>query len=417
MGVSSDADASGSPLDRLLMTFLIVVGLLTLSFRFEQTTKLLWRNKWVVALFILILSSIIWSNFPGISLRRSIRSAGALIMVLVVLTESSPGAAVVALLKRLYFVHIPLSIVAIKYFRHFAVMYNWDGTEEQWTGLSIDKNSLGHVAMCSGLFCVWQIIQNWPKQNGERNYKKLAPSMSLLFLSLYLLRGSKNVHSSTAILGFVICTFFLIGLQFAKSRAARIKRALLVGIAASVILAPVGYVVFQSLDAAPVQAVFQATGRDMTFTDRTLIWTDVINDVSKTPILGIGFGAFWVGPIGYYRYPMPNWSRKTPGWRPEEGHNGFVDIYAQLGAVGLGLFLILMSGGLWGALIQLETDFRYGSLRLTFLLTIILSNMTETSFLDGTHGLWFLFLLFCVSLPNPSELKPAPVFQVHPRKA
>ncbi len=90
MGVSSDADASGSPLDRLLMTFLIVVGLLTLSFRFEQTTKLLWRNKWVVALFILILSSIIWSNFPGISLRRSIRSAGALIMVLVVLTESSP---------------------------------------------------------------------------------------------------------------------------------------------------------------------------------------------------------------------------------------------------------------------------------------------------------------------------------------
>jgi exopolysaccharide production protein ExoQ len=411
-GGSSIADAGGSPYDRFLMTLLMVVGLFVLASRGQQATLLLARNKWAVALFALILLSIVWSNFPDVSVRRSIRSVGTFIMVLMVLTESVPEETVRVLLKRLYFVHIPASIIAIKYFRHFAVGYNWDGSEEQWKGLATDKNSLGHVAMCSGLFCLWQIMQDWPKKDGKRQYRKLLPSFVLFLLSLYLLRGSKNVHSSTAILGFVLCVAFLMCLQFAKARAAQVKKLVLVGMAAVIVFGPIGYGIFQSFDAAPVKAVFQATGRDMTFTDRNLIWTDVINDVAKTPILGVGFGAFWVGPIGYTTYPMPNWSRKTPGWRPEEGHNGFVDIYAQLGVVGLIVFLFFTVSSLSGALTNLGTNFSYGSLRLTFLLAIILSNITETSFLDGTHGLWFLFLLFCVNFPKPLEPLPAPAFQV-----
>lgn len=411
-GGSSVSDAGGSPYDRFLMTFLMVVGLLVLASRSQQATRLLARNKWVVALFALILLSIIWSNFPDISVRRSIRSTGTLIMVLMVLTERFPEETVRVLLKRLYSVHIPASIIAIKYFRHFAVAYNWDGSEEQWKGLSTDKNSLGHVAMCSCLFCLWQIMQDWPKKDGKRQYSKLLPSFALFLLSLYLLRGSKNVHSSTAILGFVLCAVFLTCLQFAKSKAAQIKKIVIVGMAAVVISGPIVYAAFQSFDAAPVKAVFQATGRDMTFTDRNLIWTDVINDVAKTPILGVGFGAFWVGPIGYNTYPMPNWSRKTPGWRPEEGHSGFVDIYAQLGMVGLMVFLLFTVSALSGALTNLGTNFSYASLRLTFLLTIILSNITETSFLDGTHGLWFLFLLFAMNFPKALEPNPIPAFQV-----
>ena len=39
------------------------------------------------------------------------------------------------------------------------VSYNWSGVEEEWTGLSYDKNSLGQVAMCSGIFWLWQILQ------------------------------------------------------------------------------------------------------------------------------------------------------------------------------------------------------------------------------------------------------------------
>lgn len=396
---------SGNPLDRMLMTFLIVLGLFVLGSRAEQTIRILANNKWVVALFIFMASSILWSNFPDISLRRGIRSIGTLVMVLVVLTEPNPLGAVRALLRRLYLVHIPLSIIAIKFFRNFAVLYNWNGTEEEWTGLATDKNSLGQVAMCSGLFCIWQILQDWPKR--KLNLKKLVLSVLLLLLTLWLLRGSKNVHSSTAIIGFVICSVVLIGLQYVKKRSAHAKSIILAGSMALTILAPLAYLAFQAFDTTPVQMVLQATGRDMTLTDRTLIWTDVINDAAKSPVLGVGIGAFWVGPIGYNMYPLPNWSQKTPGWRPEEGHNGFIDVYAQLGAVGVVLLLIVIGVAFAGALTHLESDFQFGSLRLTFLLSVIMSNMTETSFLDGTHGPWFLFLLMAVNLPRPIREAPS----------
>jgi exopolysaccharide production protein ExoQ len=398
-GGTGDADLSGSPMDRLLMTLLIVLGLFALGSRAEQAKRILIHNKWMVILFVYIGLSIIWSNFPAISFRRGIRSMGTLVMVLVVLTESNPLEAVRALLRRLYLVHIPLSVITIKYFRNIGVTYNWSGVEEEWTGLTTDKNSLGQVAMCSGAFWLWQILQDWPK-------KKLTVSLLLLGMTLWILRGSKNIHSSTAIVGFVISAVVLIGLQYVRKRAARAKRIILAGSLALSVLAPLGYFVFQALDTTPVQMVVQATGRNMTLTDRTYIWTDVLNNAAKSPILGVGIGAFWVGRVGAEMYPLPNWSRVTPSWRPTEGHNGFVDVYVELGAVGVVLLLIVIGVGFAGALTHLESDFQFGSLRLTLLLSIILNNITETSFLKGTHDLWFLFLLVCVNLPRPIGKAP-----------
>lgn len=398
-GLEVGLNATGSPLDRLLMTLLIVLGLFALRSRGEQTRRILAKNKWVVALLIFIALSILWSNFPGISLRRGFRSLGAFVMVLVVLTERNPANAVQALLRRLYFAHIPLSIIAIKYFRNFGILYNWNGSEEEWTGISTDKNSLGQVAMFSGLFCVWQILKDWPKKGKKWNLKKVMPSVLLLFPTFWLLRGSKNVHSSTAIVGFAISSIVLIGLQFVKKRSAHAKRIILAGCIGLIIFTPLLYVAFQAFETTPVEMVLQATGRNMTLTDRTLIWADVMNNAAKSPLLGVGIGAFWVGPIGYDMYPLPNWSRKTPQWRPEEAHNGFIDVYVQLGAVGVVLLFIVIGIAVAGALTHLESDFQYGSLRLTLLLSIIVSNITETSFLDGTHGLWFLFLLTSVNIP------------------
>jgi exopolysaccharide production protein ExoQ len=374
------------------MTLLMALGLYVLGTRAERTKRILAHNKWAVVLFIYIALSTIWSNFPLISLRRGIRSTGTLVMVLVVLTEGNPLGAVRVLLRRLYLVHIPFSIVAIKYFRNIGVMYNWSGVEEEWIGLSTDKNSLGQVAMCSGIFWLWEALQDGPK-------KKLTLSLLLLGMTLWILRGSKTVHSSTAIVGFVICSAILLGLQLIKEGAANAKRIIFAGTLALILLGPLGYFVFQAFEITPVEMVVQATGRDMTFTDRTLIWTDVLNTAKKYPVLGVGIGALWVGPLGYEMYPMPNWSRKTPRWRPEEGHNGYIDVYAQLGGIGLVLMLIVVGAAFAGAFTALQNDFQFGVLRLSLLLGIVLNNLSESSFLLGTHDLWFLFLLVALNVP------------------
>ena len=393
---SIDPDLNGAPLDRAVMALLILLSLFVLFKRAKRTKEILRQNKWLLVLFLYMTLSVIWSNFPGITFRRTLRSMGTTAVVLVLLTEADRLGAIRALLRRLYLVIIPVSIITIRYFRNIGVTYNWSGDQEEWLGLATDKNSLGQVAMCSGLVSTWQILQNWSK-------KKLTLDLLLLVLTLWVLRGSKTCHSSTAIIGFLTGAAVLFGLQYIKKKkkTAHAKRIVLTATLGLIVLTPIAYLVFEAFDTTPVNLVLEATGRDLTFTDRTLLWTDVLHNAEKSPIVGVGFGAFWVGHIGYDMYPLENWSRKTPGWRPGQGHDGYIDVYVDLGVIGLALMLIVIGVGFSGALDDLQHDFELGSLRLVFLLSIVMNNITETSFLKGTYSLWFLFLLFAINVPRP----------------
>jgi exopolysaccharide production protein ExoQ len=395
-GTIPDPDLSGSPVDSALLTFLILLGAFVLFKRWPRTRQILKRNKWLVALFAVMALSIVWSNFPSITFRRCIRSTGTFLMVLVVLTDVNPLVSLRALLRRVYLVHIPLSILAIKYFRNIGTAYTWDGVEEMWIGLAVHKNNLGQVAMCSGLVSVWGIIKNWA-------HNKLTLDLFLLATTLWVLRGSKNSHSSTAIVGFVFGVVVLFGLQYVKKRVAKAKRILLVGSLAFILIAPLIYIGFQAFDTTPVEAVLSATGRDMTFTGRTGLWQDLLDNAKKNPILGVGYGAFWVGHIGYEMYPLENWSRVTPEWRPGEGHNGYIDVYVDLGVLGVVLIVLILGSAFSGALDDLQSHFELGRIRLTLLLAIILNNFTESSFLRGTHSLWFVFLLVAVNVPDSAQ--------------
>jgi exopolysaccharide production protein ExoQ len=389
-------DLAGTQWDRLVLTTLIVLSLFVLYSRAERAKKILVRNKWLVVLFFYIALSILWSNFPDISFRRCLRSVGMLVVVLVALTERDPLDAIRALLRRVYFVHIPLSIAAIKYFRHIGVAYNWAGTEEMWTGLATHKNCLGQVAMCASLLCTWQILQNWGK-------KKLTLDLLFLVLSLWVLRGSPSSHSSTAILGFVASAAVLFGLQFVKKRAARAKQIVLAAIVLFVLSIPLVSLAFEALDTTPAELVLETTGRDITLTGRTNLWIDVLNNAKKNPVLGVGYGAFWVGHIGYNMYPLSSWSRVTPGWRPNQGHNGYIDVFVDLGVIGVILLLIILGSAFSGAFNDLSNNFEFARLRLALLVSIVINNAAEASFFKGTHALWFVFLLVCINVPSATK--------------
>lgn len=388
------ADASGSPTDRLVLISLILLSSIALYLRASKVKKIIAENKWLAILIVYIAASILWSNFPGISFRRVLRCVGMLMSVLIVLTESDPQAATEALLRRAYLFFIPVSILTIKYFRTIGVAWDWSGTEEMWVGLSMHKNNLGQVVMCSGLFFLWEVLRQWPK-------KKLTLDLGLLILTLWLLRGSRNSHSSTAILSFLFGAFLLVAIQFLRKKPRRAKGIIVAVIIVSLLLFPIVYISSAMLGSTPLGMVVSATGRDLTFTGRVGLWQDLLQNAAKNPILGVGYGAFWVGSIGYDLYPLENWSRETPQWRPNEGHNGYVDTYVDLGMVGITLLLIVLVLALKGALDDLPYRFDFALLRLVILFAIILNNVTESSFLKGTHSLWFMFLLVAINLPRP----------------
>jgi O-antigen ligase len=153
------------------------------------------------------------------------------------------------------------------------------------------------------------------------------------------------------------------------------------------------------MNETPLSLVLELAGRDATLTGRTGLWTDLMTNASKSRWFGVGYGAFWVGPASYEMYPLENWSRETPRWRPMQGHNGYLDVYVELGIVGL----VLLAGTLGTALFSigrtLQNQYDAGSFRLVLFLSVLFNNVTESSLLKGTHSLWFLFLLAAVNVP------------------
>ena len=175
----------GSPIDRAVYIVLISVGIVILIRRRIEWHRVLKDNKWLFVLFIYMLFSISWSQFPEVSFKRWIRAAGDLIMVLVVISEPDPVEAISKVLRRCFYVLLPLSIILIKYFRTIGV--GWDDIGvEMWIGVTLHKNVLGEVCMISGIFFVWSILRN----SGKRRFV----DFGFLLMTLWLLERPGIPH-------------------------------------------------------------------------------------------------------------------------------------------------------------------------------------------------------------------------------
>ena len=71
----------------------------------------------------------------------------------------------------------------------------------------------------------------------------------------------------------------------------------------------------------------EAVGRDPTLTGRTVIWNAVLS-THTNPLIGSGYESFWLGPR-----LQEVWAQTGGGIT--EAHNGYLEIYLNLGIVGL----------------------------------------------------------------------------------
>lgn len=398
--VTSDIE-SGNAVDSAVLSILMLLGVFILIRRRSNWSEIVKRNKWLLILFVYMGLSVVWSNFGDVTIRRWFRSLGTIIMVLIVLTEADPLEGISALLRRCFYLHLPLSIIAIKYFRNIGVDYGRWGVEEMWIGLTMHKNNLGQVSMISGLYFSWSIMNKWRK-------KTIWVDLLYLLMSIWLLLGSDDTTSKTGIVGFLIGLCVLLGLQYFKKNIAYLKQHAMVMfllLGASAVFMQV--VIELATNKSTISYFIESTGRDVTLTDRTLLWNDVLQNASAHAVLGVGYGAFWVGEMGHDVYPLPEWTKKTPGWRPNEGHNGYIDAYVELGLVGVSLILIIIMTTMRRIINLFTTNFEYAQLFAVLLAVLLLNNITESSLLKGTHSLWFLFLLVVLGVPRLYGPRPS----------
>jgi O-antigen ligase len=386
-------EEDGGFADRYYWLLLTTIGLAVLSARGFNWGLSLGRSPWLLALFAFAALSILWSAYPFISFKRYVKLFGSAVMALVVLTDPRPAAALMALLRYTLYLHLPFSIISIKYFRSIAVSYSWDGKGQMWQGIATSKNTIGQVAMLGFVYFLWEVYREWPKR-GWRN-----PHLAFLLMAVWLLKGSDDGVSMTSIVVCVFATFTFLRLQILHRSGRPFLGFSRLVLAATLGLATLVYLhgVFLFEENSLFGKVITTFGRDITLTDRTHIWAGVYDAARGSFFGGVGYGGFWIG-----REANIAWAARMT-WVLGQGHSGYVDTFLHLGSVGL----ITMLGLILSTFRRLSEaghrNFDFFAFRLTLLVTITFINITETTFLRGDHHLWFLFMVVCwsITLPEP----------------
>jgi O-antigen ligase len=146
--------------------------------------------------------------------------------------------------------------------------------------------------------------------------------------------------------------------------------------------------------------VASALGRQSTFSGRTVIWAALLPAVSD-PILGTGFDSFWTSPnvlIFQHNLALIHW------YHPEflnEAHNGYLEVYLNLGVIGVCLIALILGTGYWRASKAFRRDPEVGSLFLAIIMSGAVYSITEAGF-RTMSPMWFFLLLAIVGAAGAS---------------
>jgi exopolysaccharide production protein ExoQ len=362
----------GSPIDAGVFFSLIVAGLYVLKQRHVTLAKCVQNNRWLTIFLLFCFVAIFWSDFPYVAFKRWIKVLGNAIMVLIVLTDPDPPEAIRRLLKRSAYVLVPLSILFNNYY-------------SSNVGVTTNKNSLGMVCMILGLFFFWNTLQALRRGNPRARPGELFWSVVFLGMVCWLLWTAKSATSLASMLVGML-TVALLGLRLVNKRL--IGMYVLIGILALV----AGEMVFGIYG-----NVLQLVGRDLTLTDRTELWP-VLLKLQPNPILGAGFESFWLGGR-----LQQLWARYI--WYPNQAHNGYLEIYLNLGIVGIVLLAGLIIGTFRKIRLELLSRFELGRFRLGFFFAILVYNFTEAAFVS-IHSVYTMFFLIAVDYSTVRRSRP-----------
>jgi exopolysaccharide production protein ExoQ len=148
-------------------------------------------------------------------------------------------------------------------------------------------------------------------------------------------------------------------------------------------------------------AIMLFLGKDATLTGRTSIWQLTLVSIMKAPLLGYGFQAFWRGLQGES-------ANVTLGdhWGVPEAHDGYLDIWLGLGAVGLVLVMCsLLSAYRNGYICYENGRLKNVEWYLCIVWLAVVSNVAETSSLMVPHDLgWIMYAMAYVGLNHEARL-------------
>lgn len=366
----------GGPEVTLASSLLIGSFVVHRVFGFRSRLAAVCKSNWPLwALVLLSLVSVTWSIDPQVTIISSLKLVSTTLfgLYLVVVFDREE------LLRLLIIIFAGLALLSI-------------GIVMLWPQL--------------GIFQAGYHVGNW---RGPYFSKHLFGIEMLLGMLVWSFAASLRVFPRwVAFLGLAVF-FFLVGIS--GSRTAWILLAIypliftllrvlrwnfLIGVPALIVgTIAAGYVGFWTVE--QIDTIFELVGRDVTLTSRVDLWKLLIEIGAEHNILGVGYGAFWFGLEGRSEYSL--YLGRLLRW-PEvlHAHNILLDIWLQLGIVGLALFIYQAMLAFWkGIRAYMSTGYPTEAFGLT-VLTICLVDASVDSLLFSAHNALWVFYVFSTSL-------------------
>lgn len=371
------------PITRILFLGIQIGIIFLIVVWWKRVVRIVIKEKFLWVFLGIALASVFWSTAPGVTLKR----------VVILLRATLFGAYLAArysLKEQLQLVAWALGIAAVLSLL-FAIALPSYGVmgmsailSEQdvahagaWRGVYIHKNPLGRMMVLSAVVFLHAA-------NSSRRYGWVA--WAGFGLSVLLILGSTSKSALLIVAIIVSLLPFYRALRWNYTFAVPFFiTVILVGGSVAVLLV------------GNAETLLGALGRDLTFTGRRPLWAAVMDKIWERPWLGYGYGGFWQGGSGESAEIL-----RLVGWATPHSHNGFLDLWIELGLLGLSAFALSFVGTYLQAVTWVrEIKTGEGLWPLAYLTFLLLYNLSESSLLRQ-NSLWLLYVAVTMSMHNKS---------------
>lgn len=350
--------------------------------------------------FLYALASSLWSEAPFVTFKRALL-LGIVMLICLIAVEFAKveGTDCASLLIKPLCILLGLSLLFSAAFPRAAF------TDIGWQGITGQKNSMGQLAA----ILVLSALLSQPS-GGRASWGRGA----VVLAGLAALALSR---SGTALVGLAAAMCALAVARVAKKVKEDSSWSILVFFAVAV--TATGLFAAYMLDLLPEfsrlqSAFFGLLGKSETFTGRTALWDLVLNQARyRSEWIGGGYGGFWDISSERVAYVIGKL-----GFQPIQAHNGYLEVFNDLGYVGLGVAgTILISYMAWVIGLQFKSgESRDARFHLALCVYLVLVNFSESSLFRTTQFLNLLFLASFLAIAGRKCVKQSEDIPGLPRK-
>ena len=380
-GGSEEGDID-SPLLRLIFILIYFVTIALLLFRWQRTLYFLKSNLWLLFLIGLALASVTWATVPEITFRKVVALIGTTNFG-IYLGSRYTFEQQLKIYGWVFGIAIFFSFFFALFMPKYGIM-NTNAITGAWRGIYPHKNGLGESMFASFLTFYFLSLVSQSRQLLFR---------VLCFLSVVLIFFGESATALMSVVFIFSTAQGLSRLSLKSKRSVFFVLLFLIFACFMLLLITINFNTFLSVN-----------DKDVTLSGRTLLWDTLWDFIIQRPWLGYGYGSFF-SSAG--REVNLLW--QVHGWSPVHSHNGYIQLWLNLGLIGLVTFILgyfsCLFNSLFRYLVSKEPQMLWVFL---FLMYTVFLNLTEVSFVGANSIIWIITLTSIYSMKKiaPAQVTP-----------